>query len=211
MKRLFIIVMLGCCSFLLVSCHTDEKQANKIYEKLEKSTSYEKEFASNQEDLENYKEKEQSIYEDLIDLDVEETDIQQKLEDANVYIEKQRQLVETAEDNYQKAYKESVSIKKNAKEIKSKKQQAQVSKLLAVIKERGKLMVTFFDDYDKQIKDLTSFYSHLEDDDIPLDKLDNQISDINERNQDLQDETETFNQYTKQYNDMEKHYYQTAE
>lgn len=212
MKRLLVFFIILCCIAFLTGCQSDEKQAAKIQEKMEESASYEKSFASNQEDLNAYREKEQSIYNDLIHLDIQdEDDIQQKLDDTNTYMEKQKKLIDEAKENFQKAYEESASIKENIEKIKDKDQKKQASKLLDIMVERKEMIDTFFKDYQDQQKLLNSFYDSLEDGKLSVDELNDQIDDINDHNQDMEDAIQQFNQYTEKYNKAEGEYYKMAE
>lgn len=211
-KHLFVFVVILCCIIFLAGCHSDEKQAAKIQEKMVDSTSYEAAFASNQADLNEYKVKEQTSYNDLIDLDIQDEDvIRQKSDNANTYLEIQEELIDEAKKNFQKAYEKSASIKKDVKEIKDKGQKKQALNLLNTMSERKELIDTFFDDYRDQLKRFINFYDLLEDDDLSVDNLDNQIKEINEHSHDLEDVIELFNQSTIQYSKLEEDYYKMVE
>lgn len=211
-KRFFVFVAILCCIVFLAGCYSDEKQAAEIQDKMEESASYEESFASNQEDLNEYREKEQSTYNDLIDLDIQDEDvIQQKLDDAGTYLEKQEKLIDEAKENFQRGYVKSASIKENVKKIKDKDQKKQASDILNVMNERKKIIDTFFDDYRAQLKRFNDFYDRLEDGDFNVDDLDNQIKEINEHSQDMEDVIELFNQNTRQYSKIENDYYKKVE
>lgn len=208
MKRFFIFVIILCFIAFLARCHPDEKQAAAIQEKMEVSASYEAAFASNQEDLNKYREKEQSNYNDLLDLDIQDEDIiQQRLEDAATYIEKQKKLIDEAKENFQKAYEKSDSMKKNVKKIKDKDQKKQVSNLLNVMNDRKELLDSFFDNYLGQLKQLNDFYDHFASNEYDDHDLDHQVEEINEHNEDMEDMMKRFNQITKQYSEMADDYY----
>ena len=74
--------------------------------------------------------------------------------------------------------------------------------------ERKKLIDTFFEDYHENLELQNTFYRHLEDEKFSIENLDEQINDINKRSQDMGEIIQQFNQYTKQYIEVENEYYQ---
>ncbi len=90
---------------------------------MEKSAEFEKDFAANQRDLYETRKNAQLVYNDLISLDINDKDtIAQKIEEGNTYMMKQQGLLEKAEESFQKAYKESITIQENIKKIKDEEQ-----------------------------------------------------------------------------------------
>ena len=74
--------------------------------------------------------------------------------------------------------------------------------------ERKKLIDTFFEEYHENLELQNTFYRHLEDEKFSIENLDKQINDINKRSQDMGEIIQQFNQYTKQYIEVENDYYQ---
>ena len=176
---------------------------------MEKSAEFENNFAANQTDLYETRKNAQLVYIDLISLDINDKDIiNQKIDKANTYTKKQQKLLEEAEENFQKAYKKSVTIEKNIKKIKDEDQKNQASKLITIMNERKELIDTFFEDYRENLELQNTFYRHLEDEKFSFENLDEQINDINKRSQDMGEIIQQFNQYTQQYIEVENDYYQ---
>ncbi len=211
MKQLFAAVILLCFTAFLAGCHSDEKQAVQIHDKLEKAVADEEAFVSSQKELDAYRKKEQEVYNDLSNLDIRDQDeIKQRLHDAGKYTQKQKQFVQEAEENFQNAYDKSVSIKKNVKKIKDKDEKKQAEILLKVVKERKKLIDHFFDEFQDQLKLLASFYDHFDEDKSSVDELDDQIGKINKYSEDMEVAINRFNRYTGQYNRIKEDYYRMA-
>lgn len=211
-KRFFIFVVILCCIAFLAGCHSDEKQAAQIQEKMDDSASYEEAFVSNQEHLKTYREKGQSVYNDLLELDIQDTDtIQSKIDDGKTYLKKQEALLKEAEKDFQRAYKESSAIKENVEKIKGERQKNQASDLLDIMVKRKKVMDAFFNDYQGQLKLLNSFYDYLEDDELKGDEMDEQIDQMNENNEEIEEIIEEFNNNTKEYNETEARYYEIVD
>ena len=74
--------------------------------------------------------------------------------------------------------------------------------------ERKKLIDTFFEEYHENLELQNTFYRHLEDEKFSIENLDKQINEINKRSQDMGEIIQQFNQYTKQYIEVENDYYQ---
>ena len=208
MNRLALAIVLSFIVFL-TGCHSDKKQAAKIHEIMEESAEFENKFAANQTALDETRKNAQLIYIELISLDINDKDIiNQTIDKANTYTKKQQKLLEKAEGNFQKAYKKSATIEKNIKKIKDEKQKNQASKLITIMNERKKLIDTFFEEYHETLELQNTFYRHLEDEKFSIENLDKQINDINKRSQDMGEIIQQFNQYTKQYIEVENDYYQ---
>ncbi|KKE80113.1 YkyA family protein [Oceanobacillus caeni] len=209
MNRLIVLTIVLFFSFFLTGCSSDERQATNIHKIMEESAEFEKDFAANEKELNETRKNAQLVYNDLISLDINDKDIiKQKIEEANTYMKKQQALLVEAEENFQKAYKESVTIEENIKKIKDEKQRKQASKLITIMNERKKLMDTFFKDYHENLEIQHRFYEYMEDENFDLKKLDEQINDINEHSQEMGEIIQQFNQYTKQFVQAKNDYYQ---
>lgn len=194
---------------ILTGCQSDEKRAVKIHNILEESAQYEKEFVSKQNGLFETRKNAQLHYNELVSLDMNEVElITEKINAGVKYTEKQQELLKEAEDNFQSAYHLSLTIEKNIKKIKDEAQKNKASELITFINERKNLMDTFFKDYHENLALQAAFYEHLKNEEFNLETLDRQISDINKRNHDMGELIQKFNQYTEQYIEAEKDYYQ---
>lgn len=205
------MISVGCVLFL-VGCQSDEKEAENIQDKLNEAAVYEEDFQANQESLEAYRDKEQSIYEDIIQGDIQERDaILEQADEGKTCLKKQNELVIEGQDYMEKAYETSTSIKSNIEQIEDKQEQDQAAELLNVIKERKGEIESYFDLYEDQLHTLYTFYEALESDDVPLDDMSQQIDEVNDTNEDMEDHLKSFNQATETYNEEEAAYYNIVE
>lgn len=205
------MISVGCVLFL-VGCQSDEKEAENIQDKLNEAAVYEENFQDNQESLEAYRDKEQSIYEDIIQGDIQERDaILEQADEGKTCLKKQNELVIEGQDYMEKAYETSTSIKSNIEQIEDKQEQDQAAELLNVIKERKGEIESYFDLYEDQLHTLYTFYEALESDDVPLDDMSQQIDEVNDTNEDMEDHLKSFNQATETYNEEEAAYYNIVE
>lgn len=205
------MISVGCVLFL-VGCQSDEKEAENIQDKLNEAAVYEEDFQANQESLEAYRDKEQSIYEDIIQGDIQERDaILEQADEGKTCLKKQNELVIEGQDYMEKAYETSTSIKSNIEQIEDKQEQDQAAELLNVIKERKGEIESYFDLYEDQLHTLYTFYEALESDDAPLDDMSQQIDEVNDTNEDMEDHLKSFNQATETYNEEEAAYYNIVE
>lgn len=176
---------------------------------MEESAEFENDFAANQTDLNKMRKNEQLVYDDLISLNINDKDILiQKIDEAHTFTKKQEKLLEEAKENFQKAYKKSATIEKHIKMIKEEEQKNQASKLITIMNERKKWIDTFFENYHENLELQNTFYQHLEDENLNFEDLNGLINDINKRSQDMGEIIKQFNQYTKQYIEVENDFYQ---
>lgn len=206
-----VIVLFGCL-VLLASCQTDDKTAIKVQEKMEKSAVYEADFHENQEDLEKYREKEEETYKGLIDSDIQNhEDIATKTEEGKEDLKKQQNLLKEGKKNFQQAYEEAFTIQDYIEKIQDAEQQAEASSILDILEERNDEIKDYFDIYHKQVNLLDDFYEEIEKEDIPIDKMEGKIDEINDNTEDIEKHIHAFNEATDAYNQQEATYYETVE
>ena len=209
MKRLRTFAIFFSIAVFLTGCGSDEKHAADIHKTMDESAQFENDFYVNLTNLSQTRQNAQLIYLDLIKLDINDQDIiKQKIDKAKIYSQKQQQLLEEAEENFEKAYMKSASIDEKIKKIKDKNQKKQAEKLITIMKERKRLIDSFFEHYDKNLTLHNSFYRQLEDEKYSLVNLNEQINEINKLSEDMGEIIEQFNQYTKQYVEVEKDFYE---
>jgi len=203
-----LAIMIGLI-FTLNGCQSDQKQAAKIQKIIEEAATFEKDFATNQTELNELRENARLIYIELINLNINDKDsIKQKIEEGYTYTEQQQLLVKDAKENYQKAYATTLKIEKNINKIKDDDQKNQATLLLTIMNERKKLIGSYFEHYYENLKLQNTFYQHFEKENINLESLNEQINMINERTQEMGEIIQAFNQYTQQFIEAEKNYYQ---
>ncbi len=199
-------------SFILNGCQSSSKQVTKIEKVMDKATELEKEFSTTQLELLETRENARLLYYDLINLTISDKDLlHQKIEDGKTYVTKQQQLLDQAEESFNKAYNTSSKIEKSIKKMKDDAQKNEATKLLTVMKERKILMDTFFKDYHETLQLQKTFYQQLEDEKIDIGSLNQQILEINMRTQEMGKIIEEFNQYTRQYIEAEQDFYRASE
>lgn len=212
MYRAKLVIVLFGCLVLLASCQTDDKTATKIQEKMKKSAVYEADFHENQEDLEKYREKEEETYEGLIDSDIQnQEDIASKTEEGKEDLKQQQHLLKEGKENFQQAYDEAYAIQDRVNNIQDKEQQEQASGILDILEERNDEIKDYFDIYHKQVNLLDDFYEEIETEDIPIDKMEGKIDEINDNTEDIEKHIHAFNEATDAYNQQESTYYETVE
>lgn len=210
-KRLILFLIVVCFLLFLTGCPSDDKHSKKINNKIKETAELEKDFVENQEELNKVREKAQQVYNDLINLDIKNTDvIHQKIKEANTYTKKQLDLIEKAEDNFQKAYKEHALIEKSINKIKNKEQRKQASKLLSIMEQRKNSIEVFFEDYRTKLDIQNTFYRQLDEDRPRVENLSEQIFHINECNKGIEEAIQRFNKHTEQYNQAKNEYFQVT-
>lgn len=205
MNRLRAFAIILSVIVFLSGCQSDDRQTAKIQKIIEESTSFENHFTENLSDLFTMKKTAQSVYIELIDLNINDTDsIRQKIKKAQTYTKEQQSLKVEAEENFQKAYQNAITIEKPIKKLKNKDQKNKAEKLFNILNERQKIMDSFFKDYHHLLDLQHTFYQHLANENFHLENLNDLIQQINERNQNMNEYIQQFNQYTKQYIEAEK-------
>ncbi|MBY0097968.1 YkyA family protein [Mesobacillus maritimus] len=212
LKLLIILIVIVILGVIFIQYQSNDNQATKIQEIMEKSSSFEREFIENQKELDQYRQKSHAVYSEVIHLEVKDKDlIIQKLEDVNEYIRIKDKLLKEAEESFLKSYNEATSIKEHVKELKDEDQKNQATKLVNLINERKKVLDPFFDDYQEQLTLQTSLYQQMIDGNFDFGKLDEMISDINVYSKEMAEIIQQFNEYSKQSKKVENDFYKMAE
>jgi hypothetical protein len=212
LNRLRIYAIVVSLTVFLSGCQADQKQVDKIYNILRESTAFEKQFVTNLKDLSQTREKAQTVYTELIHLDIDDQEnVSQKIDAFHTFTNEQQRLLVVAEENFQKAYQQAVTIEKPIKKMKNKDQKNKASQLMKIINERKILMDTFFDAYYESLELQNTFFQQLEDETFQYENLNEQINAINKRMQDIGEIIQQFNQYTQQFIEVENDLYLSIE
>lgn len=211
-KRFTIVCFMMLCVCVLTGCHHDEKLAGSIYTNLEQSALMEKGFVEKQQGLQEEDQKEQVIYDKIMALDIDQADqIKGHIEDVERHNVERKQLLQEVRHSFEKAYKLSLTVKPNVKEIKDDKQKRKATAVVQLMEKRYDLFQSYCKQYGAVLKQDNHLYEQLKDEKMSVKDLDKEITKINQGYRDMEEQKQQFNDYTKKYNQAKVQYYQSSD
>ncbi len=194
---------------VLTGCQTDKKEATEIHKKIEDSAVLEEKFADNQKDLAASRKKVNESNQKILGLkSTEAAAIKQTINNQEISTE--RQELDEARKNFQNAYAALKTIDENIKLIKDKDEKKMATNVMTLMKDRKKLMDSYFDIYETQLNSQSKFFDNLEQGNFKLDTLEEQVETINDESKKMHDVAEQVNQVTKNYNEVKSKYFEMA-
>ncbi|WOV84926.1 YkyA family protein [Sporosarcina jeotgali] len=209
MKRIGFFVMIASLFTVLTGCQTDKKEAAEIHKKIEDSAVLEEKFAENQKELAASRKKVNESNQKILGLkSTEAAAIKQTINNQEISTE--RRELDEAQENFQNAYAALMTIDENIKLIKDKDEKKLATNVMTLMKDRKKLMDSYFDIYQMQLNSQSKFFDNLEQGNFQLDTLEEQVETINDESKKMHDVAEQVNQVTKNYNEVKSKYFEMA-
>ncbi|WP_079480445.1 YkyA family protein [Halobacillus salinus] len=212
MRLRFLLALLAAAAFLLSAC-TGPSAQEEIYDHLEKAVTLEDAFREQQQPLVELENKEQELYNQIIELSMNEFDQIKKLsqeaaglvEDRREKLELEKESIEAAKEEFDKIepligdLEEDTEVKKKAEAMYEKMQ------------ERYEAYQELYNSYDEALTLDTELYEMMQKEDLKEEDLQKQIDSINQTYTKVIEANEKFNQYTEEYNDLKKEFYQASD
>lgn len=198
-------------AFFLTGCVTKETSAEKLYKVLEKVVEVEKEFEDQQEPLITLEKQEKEIYDQIMVLGMKQHEEIVRLSDEVLsiidkrrnHLEKEIKSIEASETEFKKAEE----LKNNIKDPAQKKK---ADELFELMKNRYQVHKQLSKEYTSALDSDKELYLMLKNQNISYEKLEEQVTMLNDTYQKVFDANEKFNQFTTQYNQKKLEFYKVA-
>lgn len=208
-SRLLLVSIL--VSIFLTGCMNEQKPEEKIYDVLETVVEKEKDFEKQQEPLVKLEKREKELYDKIINLGMKDFEEIKKLSDeASAIVEQRKEHMEKEQKSIQASKKEFESLSPIIEEIESQKLKDKAKKLYKIMMDRYKIHDTLYEDYSKALQLDKELYVMFKKEDLTLEQLENQISEINEMYEKILSSNKQFNEKTKEYNEAKLDFYKEA-
>lgn len=203
--------MLFICTILLSGCFGPSPEEN-IYQTLEEVASIEDTFQQQQKPLLELEKKESELYNKIMDLGMTEFDqIVSLSKEAITIVEEREQKIQTEYDSIMSSKKKFEEIKVDIEKIKDEKLLESAKQLITTMEDRYNSYEKLYENYEASLSLDKELYTMLQKEDLTIDELDTQITEINTAYKSVMEQNEQFNKLTEQYNDQKISFYQKAE
>jgi chromosome segregation ATPase len=187
------------------------KPEEKVYDVLENVVEKEKNFEKQQEPLVRLEKREKELYDKIINLGMKDFEEIKKLSDeASSIVDQRKNHMEKEQKSIQASKKEFESLSPIIEEIESQKLRDKAKKLHEIMMGRYKIHDTLYEDYSKALKLDKELYAMFKKEDLTLEQLETQISEINEMYEKILSSNKHFNEKTKEYNEAKLDFYREA-
>ncbi|MBG9450118.1 lipoprotein [Cytobacillus firmus] len=208
-SRLLLVFII--IAIFLSGCMNKPKPEEKVYDVLENVVEKEKDFEKQQEPLVRLEKREKELYDKIINLGMKDFEEIKKLSDeASSIVDQRKNHMEKEQKSIQASKKEFESLSPIIEEIESQKLRDKAKKLHEIMMGRYKIHDTLYEDYSKALKLDKELYAMFKKEDLTLEQLETQISEINEMYEKILSSNKHFNEKTKEYNEAKLDFYREA-
>ncbi|MRX71659.1 hypothetical protein GJU40_05655 [Bacillus lacus] len=199
---LAMIILAGC---------SGTSPAENIYNTLEKVVSLEDTFKEQQEPLYELERQENELYNQIISLGMKEYDeIVSLSQEAAGLVEEREERITQENESIQEGRQEFEKINDEIEKMEDGDAKNKAIELRDVMTERYQSYDQLHQNYTQAISQDKQLYTLLQNEDLKLDELEGQISQINESYEKVIEENKRFNEFTDQYNQTKKEFYEAA-
>lgn len=200
---LFTITMLVACNHKTVE--------EEIYTYLEEAVKLEEEFIDKQDEITMLEAEEQEIYNEIIDLGTDDWKrIQELSQTALNNINQRRELIILEKQSIESSQNEFQKTEELIKEIEDKVLEKKSEDMYEKMINRYEAYYKLNDAYLSSLELETELYEMLQNENLKQEKLTNHIEKINKSYEKVLEVNEKFNEYTLEYNDLKKEFYEEA-
>ena len=205
------VLILFICMIVLSGCFGPSPEEN-IYQTLEEVASLEDQFREEQEPLLELEKKESELYNKIMDLGMTEFDQVVSLsKEAITVVEDRESKIQAEHDSIMSSKEKFEEITDEIETIQDETLKDTATKLKKIMEDRYKSYETLFEQYETSLALDKELYTMLQKEDLTIEELDNQITEINTAYKAVMEQNEEFNKLTEQYNEQKMTFYQQAE
>lgn len=210
-KRTFFILLIVIVSFGLSGCMSKSSTVEDIHALLESVVELEQEFEQQQDPLVDLEKQEKEIYSQIIDLGMKEFDkIVSLSNEALAIVEKRKEHMQAEEQSIQASKQEFKKLPALIEELDDEELKNKANKLNETMMERYKTHDTLYNHYTKGLDSDKELYQMFQKEDLSMEQLEAQIKKINDTYKVVLESNQSFNDYTKKYNDIKLEFYRAA-
>lgn len=213
MRKIQPLLCIICFSFILIltGCNPFQSTPEKIHEILENVVEKEALFEKQQQPLVQLEKDEQRLYVEIMELGTKNIDeIVEKSEKAIEIVDKRKNHMDNEQKSLEESKEEFKRVKPLIEKIDEKQVKDKADQLYSVMTERYRTHDDLYTAYIQGLEQDKHLYNMLKAEERSLEKLEDQIVNINLIYQDVIAANEKFNKLTKEYNDTKHAFYELS-
>lgn len=196
--------------FLLAGCGNSPE--TQIYNHLEEAVKLEEGFQEQQDEITKLEQEEQELYKQIIELGIEELDqIKDFAEKALVSIETRSEKINLEKESLDASRSEFELSKEFIEEIKDEDVKQKALTMYETMINRFEAYNNLNKTYNESLDLEEQLYKMLQREDLEQEDLQEHIEKVNLKYQEVIDANSVFNDFTSEYNELKKDFYEVAE
>jgi hypothetical protein len=196
---------------ILSACMNEQTPAEKMYDILEKVVIVEKVFEEQQDPLVTLEKKEKNLYDQIIGLGMKQYDQIVKLSDQAIQMADERKThMEQETKSIKESEKEFGKVADIKDELGDPKLKKQANELYDLMIKRYKAHDVLYKEYTEGLKNDKKLYVMFKEKNLPIEKLETQVNNLNKTYEKIFAANEKFNALTEQYNAKKLFFYKQA-
>ncbi|SHG24190.1 YkyA family protein [Ornithinibacillus halophilus] len=195
---------------ILTAC--GESVDTEIYNHLEEAVTLEEGYEEQQETIAKLEKQEQEIYSQIIELGIDDFDqIKELSKEALAIIAERQEKIDIEKESIDSAREEFLNTESLITEIEEEKAKETAEKMYQTMEERYNAYDDLYQAYSDSLSLEEELYTMLQSEDIKQEEITEHIQKVNSSYQTVIEANNQFNEYTVQYNDLKKEYYEIAD
>ncbi len=196
---------------MLSGCFGGQTAEEKMYEIMEETVQKEQPFQEVQQPLAELEKKEQEIFGNVISLGMKEYDqIVELSDEALINIAERTEKFEIEKTALKDAEDHFNSMKDIVGDIEDDELKKQAEGLMTIMNDRYEHHDKLVAAYEKGLELDRTLYENLKKEDLTMEELEKQITDVNKSYEEIFKANEAFNQETEKFNDKKLSFYESA-
>ncbi|WP_255247391.1 YkyA family protein [Paucisalibacillus globulus] len=195
---------------LLSGC--GDSPETQIYNHLEAAVQLEEDFQKQQDDITKLEQEEQELYKEIIELGIEEMEqIQELTSKAIASIEGRSEKIKSEKESLDASREEFEKSKALIEEIKDEEVKNKALSMYEAMVKRFEAYETLHKTYNESLTLEKELYNKFLQEDLEEEDLQAHIEKVNLKYQEVIEANKTFNDFTLEYNELKKSFYEAAE
>ncbi|HLS67000.1 MAG TPA: YkyA family protein [Pseudogracilibacillus sp.] len=198
---LFFIILVG------ASCSNNE-QVKAINETLEETVDIEQVLEEKQKSLHELEKQDEALYDEMIELGNEDIEkLQQRSKEAIKLLDERLDIKEEEKEVIDESKATFEQIELLIESLEEEEKRAHVEKMFETMMNRYDSYIDVYDHYIESIHLTKELYRHFQEEQFSETKVYALLSNVNDSYDEVERANETFNTYTKMYNELKREYY----
>lgn len=198
---LFFMILVG------VSC-SNINQTKEINEKLEETVDIEQVLEEKQKTLHELEKQDETLYDEMIELGNEDVEkLQQRSKEAIKLLDERLDIKQEEKEAIDESKATFEQIEPLIESLEDEEKRAHLEKMFETMMKRYDAYNDVYDHYTESVQLTKELYRHFQEKQFSETKVYASLSNVNDSYDEVERANETFNTYTKMYNELKREYY----
>lgn len=207
MSKLSKYIMLSFILLVSASCSNND-HAKEINETLEKTVEIEQTLEEKQQALHELEKQDEALYEEMIELGNEDIEkLQERSKEAINLLDERLEIKQEEKVAIEESKSTFEQIEPFIEALEDEEKKEHLEKMFETMMKRYDAYADVYDHYTESVQLTKELYRHFQEEQFSETKVYASLSNVNDSYDEVEQANETFNTYTKMYNELKRAYY----